>query len=141
MQSNFYFIGNYSNIYKKPSKLSEVTSQIICGEKFKILSKNKSWIKIKLLFDNYVGYIQNKQFIQKTNLDYKVSSLKTKIFKKPNVGTKSYLTFGSKVSAVDKNKNYIKIQKNKWIKKTDIKKINHKEKNFIKIFKKFLHVK
>jgi cell wall-associated NlpC family hydrolase len=130
VQSNFYFIGNYSNIYKKPSKLSEVTTQIICGEKFKILSKNKNWIKIKLLFDNYVGYIQNKQFTQKTNLDYKVSDLKARIFKKPNVGTKSYLTFGSKVSAVDENKNYIKIQKNKWIKKTDI----------IKIFKKFLQV-
>ena len=113
MQSNFYFIGNYSNIYKKPSKLSEVTSQIICGEKFKILSKNKNWIKIKSLFDNYVGYIQNKQFIQKTNLNYKVSNLKAKIFKKPNVRTKSYLTFGSKVLAVDENKNYIKIQKNK----------------------------
>ena len=141
MQSNFYFIGNYSNIYKKPSKLSEVTSQIICGEKFKILSKNKNWIKIKLLFDNYVGYIQNKQFIQKTNLNYKVNNLKAKIFKKPNVRTKSYLTFGSKVSALDENKNYIKIQKNKWIKKTDVKKINHKEKNFIKIFKKFLQVK
>ena len=141
MQSNFYFIGNYSNIYKKPSKLSEVTSQIICGEKFKILSKNKSWIKIKLLFDNYVGYIQNKQFTQKTNLDYKVSSLKARIFKKPNVETKSYLTFGSKVLAEDENKNYIKIQKNKWIKKTDIRKINHRERNFIKIFKKFLQVK
>ena len=123
MKSNFYFIGNYSNIYKKPSNLSEVTSQIICGEKFKILSKNKGWIKIKLLFDNYVGYIQNKQFTQKTNFNYKVSNLKAKVFKRPNLETKSFLTFGSKVSAVDENKNYIKIQKNKWIKKTDIKKI------------------
>jgi uncharacterized protein YgiM (DUF1202 family) len=80
VKNNFYFIGNYSNIYKKPSKLSEVTSQIICGEKFKILSKNKSWIKIKLLFDNYVGYIQNKQFTQKTNLNYKVSKPQSKNF-------------------------------------------------------------
>ena len=141
MKNNFCFIGNNSNIYKKPSKLSEVTSQIICGEKFKILSKNKSWIKIKLLFDNYVGYIQDKKFTQKTNLDYKVYSLKARIFKKPNVGTKSYLTFGSKVSVLDENKNYIKIQKNKWIKKIDVRKLNHKDKNFIKIFKKFLQVK
>ena len=40
MQNNFYFIGNFSNIYKNPSKRSEVTSQIIHGEKFKILSQN-----------------------------------------------------------------------------------------------------
>ena len=42
MQNNFYFINNHSNIYKKPSKQSEVTSQIIYGEKFKILTKNKN---------------------------------------------------------------------------------------------------
>ena len=59
MQNNFYFKGNFSNIYKKPSKKSEVTSQIIYGEEFKILSKNKSWIKIKTLFDNYKGFIIN----------------------------------------------------------------------------------
>ncbi len=47
MQSNFYFIGNFSNIYKKPSSKSEVTSQIIYGEKFKILSKIKIGLKLK----------------------------------------------------------------------------------------------
>jgi hypothetical protein len=31
-----------------------------------------------------------------------------------------------------KNKNYIEFEKNKWIKKNDIKKINHKEKNLLK---------
>ena len=141
MRNNFYFTDNFSTIYKNPSKRSEVTSQIIYGEKFKILSKNKSWIKIKTLFDNYKGFIKNSKYIEKFYPSYKISSLKARIFKKPNVETKSYLTFGSKVSAVDENKNYIKIQKNKWIKKTDIRKINHKEKNFIKIFKMFLQVK
>ena len=57
MQNNFYFKGNFSNIYKKPSKFSEVTSQIIYGEGFNILSKNKGWIKIKSSFLN----INNKQ--------------------------------------------------------------------------------
>jgi hypothetical protein len=141
VKSNFYFIGNFSNIYKKPSKFSEVTSQIVYGEKFKILSRNKEWLKIKASFDNYVGYIQNRQYINKIIPNYKVSNLKAKIFKKPNLGTKSWLPFGSKLSAIDENYNYIKIQKNKWIKKKDIKKIDHKEKNFVKTFKKFLKVK
>ena len=59
MQSNFYFIGNFSNIYKKPSSKSEVTSQIIYGEKFKILSKNKNWIKkiYELILDLTEGYL------------------------------------------------------------------------------------
>ena len=40
-----------------------------------------------------------------------------------------------------KNNDYIKIEKNKWVKKTDIKELDHKEKNFTKIFKKILNVK
>ena len=141
MKNNFYFKGNFSNIYKKPSKFSEVTSQILYGEKFKILSKNKNWIKIKTSFDNYIGYIKNAQYIKKFNPNYKISNLKAKIFQKPNSSSKGWLPLGSKLSIIGENKNYIKIEKNKWIKKKDIKKINHKEKNFIKIFKKFLNVK
>ena len=141
MQNNFYFIGNFSNIYKNPSKRSEVTSQIIHGEKFKILAKNKNWIKIKTLFDNYKGFIKNSKYIEKFSPNYKVSSLKAKIYKKPGIGTSSWLPFASKLSVFEQNKNYVKIEKNKWIKKADIKKINHKENNFTKIFKKFLECK
>ena len=141
MQNNFYFINNYSNIYKKPSNLSEVTSQIIYGEKFKILAKNKSWIKIKTSLDNYKGFVKNPKYKEKFSPKYKISSLKAKIFKKPGVGTNSWLPFASKLSVFEQNKNYVKIEKNKWIKKTDIKKLNYIEKDFVKIFKKFLNVK
>ena len=141
MQNNFYLKSNISNIPKKPSRFSEVASQLLYGEKFKILSKNKNWIKIKTSFDNYIGYIKNAQYVEKFKPNYKVSNLKAKIFKKPNSSSKNWLTLGSKLSVIDENKNYIKIEKNKWIKKKDIKKINHKEKDFIKIFKKFLNVK
>ena len=141
MKNNYYFINNFSNIYKKPSKVSEVTSQIIYGEKFKILLKIKGWIKIKSLFDNYIGYVENFKYVKKFNPIYKVSSLKAKIFKRPGAGTKIWLPLGSRLSVIEKNKNYVKIEKNKWIKKIDIKKLNHKEENFIKIFKRFLNVK
>ena len=141
MQNNFYFKGNFSNIYKKPSKKSEVTSQIIYGEEFKILSKNKSWIKIKTLFDNYKGFIRNSKYVEKFSPNYKVSSLKAKIYKKPGIKTNSWLPLASKLSVLEQKKNYVQIEKSKWIKKIDIKKLNHKDKNYIKIFKKFLNVK
>ena len=83
VKNNFYFKGNFSNIYKKPSGSSEVTSQIIHGEKFKILSKNKNWIKIKTLFDNYIGYIIDSKYVKKFDPKYKISDLKARIFKKP----------------------------------------------------------
>ena len=141
MQNNFYFIGSFSNIYKKPSKLSEVTSQIIYGEKFKILSKNKNWIKIKTLFDNYIGFIKNSKYTKRFVPNYKVSSLKARIFKKPGIGTNTWLPLASKLNVLEQNKSYANIGKNKWIKVSDIKKINHKDKNFVKIFKKFLNIK
>ena len=50
-----------TNIHLRPSSNSEVSSQILYGEKFKILSKKKNWIKIKTNFDNYIGYIKKKE--------------------------------------------------------------------------------
>ena len=141
MQNKFYFTGNFTNIYKKPSIKSEVTSQIIHGEKFKILAKDKKWIKIKTLFDNYKGFIKNSKYVKKFSPNYKVSSLRAKIFKKPGIGTNTWLPLASKLSVLEQNNKYVKIEKNKWIKKIDIKNVNHKEKNFTKIFKKFLNVK
>ena len=121
MQNNFYFTGNFSNIYKKPSIKSEVTSQIIYGEKFKILSKNKNWIKIKTSFDNYKGFIKNSNYKDKFSLNYKISSLKARIFKKPGIGTSSWLPLASKLSVIEQNKKYVKIEKSKWIKKKILK--------------------
>ncbi|APZ46710.1 hydrolase Nlp/P60 [Polaribacter reichenbachii] len=41
---------------------SEMVSQVLFGECFTILEKNKNWSKIKLSFDEYEGFIDNKQF-------------------------------------------------------------------------------
>ena len=138
MKNNFFCKKEFSSIYKRSSKLSEVTSQILYGEKFKILSKNKNWIKIKSLFDNYIGYIKNEKCVESHKSTHKVYNLKAAIFSKPNNKTKNFLPFGSKFSIIHENKNFIQFDKDKWLKKKDIKKINHKEKNFTKIFKLFL---
>ena len=74
MKNNFFYKSQFSNIYKRSSKLSEVTSQILYGERFKILSKNKDWIKIKSSFDNYIGYIKNKKYVNKHSPSHKVYS-------------------------------------------------------------------
>ena len=107
MKNNFFFKKEYSNIYKTTSRFSEVTSQILYGEKFKILSKNKNWIKIKSLFDNYVGYIKNKNYVKNYKPTHKVYSLKAFIYSKPNNKTKSFLPFASKFSIIHENKNFI----------------------------------
>ena len=47
-----FFNKPFTNIYLKPSKKSEVVSQILYGEKFKIIFQKKNWAKIKTNFDN-----------------------------------------------------------------------------------------
>ena len=55
--------------------------------------------------------------------------------------TKSFLTFASKISIIQENKKFIEFEKNKWIKKTNIKKISHIEKDYLKILNLFLNTK
>ncbi len=143
MKNNFF---NYpvGNIYSKPSSNSEVTSQILYGEKFKILSKKKKWIKIKTNFDNYIGFIKKNKFNQKFNPTHKIYKLKSKIFKKNHekfLPTNNFLYFASGISLNKKDKNFIEFEKNKWIKINDTKKISHYEINFIKILRQFIGTK
>ena len=141
MKNSYFYKKNLSNIYKKPSKASEVTSQILYGEKFNILSKNKNWLKIKTSFDNYIGYIKNENYTSDHKSTHKVFSLKANIFNKKKNKTKFFLPFASKILIIQKNKMFVEFEKNKWIKKKDIKKINHVEKNYLKILKLFLKTK
>ena len=55
---NNYYQHHIANIYAKPNQKSEVTSQILYGEEFKILNKSKNWLKIKTVYDNYVGFLK-----------------------------------------------------------------------------------
>ena len=145
MKNNFFFRNKFANIYEKSSQKSEVCSQILYGEKFKILSKNKKWLKIKTSFDNYTGYINDLNYVDKFNPKYKIFKLKSEIFKglknKKLSKTKSYLPFASKISIIRENKKFIEFEKNKWIKRIDLKKINHIEKDYLKIIKLFLNTK
>ena len=133
-----------ANIYFKPSHNSEVVSQILYGEKFKILLKRKKYIKIKTHYDNYIGYIKKDKFLENFKPSYKISKIKSRIFFKRDkrfLSSNHYLYYGSGVCKRNENKKYIEFEKNKWIKKSDIKNIDHHEKNYIKIFRFFLNTK
>ena len=141
MKNNFFFKKPLTNIYKSPSRASEVTSQIIYGEKFNIISKGKNWLQIKTTFDNYIGYIKNENYIDNFKPTHKIFILKASIFDKKKKKTKYFLTFASKVSIIKENKKFIEFEKDKWIKKANIKKIKYVEKNYLKILKLFLNTK
>ncbi len=139
-----YFNINVDNIHTKPNIKSEVSTQILYGEKFKILNEKKGWVKIKTYFDNYIGYIKKRKFKKQFIPQLKIFKSKSRIFvKKRNKFSKSknFLYFASGISVLNKDKGYIEFEKNKWVKKKDTKKINHYEKNYLKIIKLFLNSK
>ena len=141
MINNFPLI----NIYEKPKQYSKLSSQMLYGEKFKILENKGHWLKIKTNYDNYTGYIRKKKFLIKEFVPrFKVSSKKTEIFTKKNkklIKTNRFLFFASRIKKIEENKNFIEFEKNKWIKKKHLKKIKFFENNSNKIFKLFLNSK
>ena len=52
-----------------------------------------------------------------------------------------FLPFASKISIIQEDKKFVEFEKNKWIKRIDLKKINHIEKDYLKIIKLFLNTK
>ncbi|TYP98332.1 NlpC/P60 family protein [Tenacibaculum adriaticum] len=44
------------------SDASEMVNQVVFGEHFEVLEKDKKWSKIRLAFDSYEGFIDNKQY-------------------------------------------------------------------------------
>ena len=111
MKNNFFCKSLYIDLYEYPSYKSKVSSQILYGEKFKILLKKKNWFKIKTSYDNYIGYIKKTHYTEKFNPTHKISNLKARIFKYPKnlikCKSKKFLPFASKIEVLKKYKNFI----------------------------------
>lgn len=54
----------------EPTDTSELVSQVLYGDIFKILEQRKNWSKIRLAFDKYEGWIDNKQLLEITEEQY-----------------------------------------------------------------------
>ena len=55
----------------EPADTSELVSQVIYGDFFKVLEQRKQWSKIRLAFDKYEGWVDNKQYIELSEEQYK----------------------------------------------------------------------
>ncbi|WP_188597274.1 C40 family peptidase [Polaribacter pacificus] len=50
----------------EPAHQSEMLSQVLFGEHFKVLEQRKDWSKVRLFSDGYEGFIDNKQYVEIT---------------------------------------------------------------------------
>ncbi len=129
MSDLFTNIAPVANLYKKASIKSEVVSQILFGERFTILSRSGKWLKIRIIEDGYKGYIKKNSYYSNIKPTHKVSSLRAKVYKFPNLIKKtSELTFGSKIKILEKKSKFFKFHKG-WINKNDVKPISYRENN------------
>ncbi len=53
-----------------PEDSSEMTSQLLYGDHFKVLEERKHWSRIRMAYDNYEGWIGNAQFMHISESDY-----------------------------------------------------------------------
>jgi hypothetical protein len=53
---------------------SELVTQVLYGEMFKVLESRKKWSRIRLDFDKYEGWIDNKQFVNMEEEQYQIFS-------------------------------------------------------------------
>ena len=138
-----FFTNNLSviNLYKRPSIKSEVVTQMIFGESFSVLKKDKNWLRIKIKVDNYRGFIQNKKFSNFLKPTHKIHVLKAKIYKFPNKKRKlNELSFGSRIKVTEKKGKFLKFSKG-WVSKNEVKKNSFKEKNPFKKITIFKNIK
>ncbi|HTO36509.1 MAG TPA: C40 family peptidase [Flavobacterium sp.] len=63
----------------EPSDRSEQVSQVLFGEYFQILESKNQWIKIKIHYDEYEGWIDSKQYQKITEQDYQKLSKSAEI--------------------------------------------------------------
>jgi len=88
VKNNLFCKSPHINLYKEPSYKSKISSQIIYGEKFKILLKDKNWLKIKASFDNYIGYVKKINYVNEFKPTHKIKKIFATIYKKPNRNSK-----------------------------------------------------
>ncbi len=142
MKNNFFCNKPVINILLQPRKSSKVSSQLIYGEKFNIISRSKNYIKIKNFYDGYIGYINSNEFKSNYKPTHKVVFLKSRIYldKKGKIKpSNSFLPFLSEIEILKSKKKMIMFENNKWIKKKEILPISRKVSNYSRIFKLFLN--
>ena len=64
------------------SDSSEMVSQVLYGETFKVLELRKTWSRIRLAFDSFEGWIQNLQYLEIDESRYKEINSKKSILSK-----------------------------------------------------------
>jgi len=97
-----------------PQNNAEMVSQVLFGESFEVVDFKDNWLKIKLSFDNYEGWIDKKQQkqISKENYEFLLHNSKYFVSDLVNVINNSNddlytITLGAELPLFKKNKTHL----------------------------------
>ena len=102
---------SFINLYSDKNLKSKLATQLLYGETFKTIKKNKKTIKIKNDFDGYKGFVRLRKFPNNQKTTHKVCKLICKLYSKPNLNykTNKRISFGSRVKVFGEKKQFYKI--------------------------------
>lgn len=98
---------------KEPSHTSELVSELLFNDIYKIINENDEWLKIQCMYDSYEGWIRKLQHNEITDNEFNAYISKEKfIINVPSINHENMvLSFGSKVfthveGSIPLSKNY-----------------------------------
>jgi len=126
------------NVYEDKESKKKIATQLLYGDKFKIIKRLNKILKIKTSYDKYIGYITSRKFPENEKQTHKISVLKASLYSKPNIKSKlnKQISFCSFIKVKRGEGEFYNFDKY-WIKKKDVKLIKDKIKLFdnVGIFK------
>ncbi len=136
------------NLRLKPNSNSNLETQLLFGEKVKIIKEvNSKWLLCESIQDNYIGYLKKDCLGDISTASHKINNLSSFIYKKPDIksGVISKLYFNSRVLAIRSKNDWLSILvKNKkgYIHKKDLDLLNQNHnfnKRWVDVALKFLN--
>ena len=119
------------NLYEDRFSKKKLSTQLLYGDKFKIIKEFNDTIKIKTSYDNYIGYIAKKKFPKDTKQTHKILVLKANLYSQPNrrFKLKKSISFCSYIKVKNYKNNFYNFDRY-WIRKKDVVPIHNKIKLF-----------
>ncbi len=92
-----------SQMRAKPEDTSELVSQVLFGETAEVVDKyKKDWIKIRMTYDGYEGWVDKKQFISSGPAEAENVSISLELFHNIFCDDKStWITMGAELPSFD----------------------------------------
>lgn len=111
MNKIFSIIVPSAQIFKQPKKHSEITSEALYGEDIELLRSEGAYSYIKLLNDNYFGWIKSDKFSVIPKRSHRIINLRTLVNNKADIKAHciSYLPMGSQIKVSKFYKDWVQI--------------------------------